>query len=110
MKILITKAVGFAGSHLAPNLLKAGYAVRSFIRRARYTSALEQLREDFAKGDFADSVREKVPFRDTQVYYSAVRTSRHDSFRKEVIGLNCERTSHVSVPQMPMPPHQAFPF
>lgn len=44
--------------------------MRTFIRRARYTSALEQIREDFAKEDLADSIRVEVPFRDATSHVS----------------------------------------
>lgn len=44
--------------------------MRTLIRRAKYTSALEQLREDFANEDLADSVRVGVPFRDGTSYGS----------------------------------------
>lgn len=43
MKVLITGAAGFVGSHLAESLLGDGHAVRGFVRPTKDTSALEQL-------------------------------------------------------------------
>jgi nucleoside-diphosphate-sugar epimerase len=40
MKVLITGAAGFVGSHLAKSLLKDGYAVRGFVRPTKDTSVL----------------------------------------------------------------------
>ncbi len=51
MKVLITGAAGFVGSHLAKSLLRDGHAVRGFIRPTKDTSALEQLGVEFARGE-----------------------------------------------------------
>jgi nucleoside-diphosphate-sugar epimerase len=107
MKILITKAGGFVGRHL----LKSGYAVRSCIRSAKYTSALEKPWVDSTKEDLAYSVSVERAINGYNLFYhSAARTSRHNYSRKEVITLNGGRTSHVSVRERLVPPHQTFPF
>jgi nucleoside-diphosphate-sugar epimerase len=51
MKVLITGAAGFVGSHLAKSLLRDGHAVRGFVRPTKDTSALEQLGVEIARGE-----------------------------------------------------------
>ena len=54
MKVLITGAAGFVGSHLAKSLLRDGHAVRGFVRPTKDTSALKQLGVEIARGDLVD--------------------------------------------------------
>lgn len=96
MKVLITGAAGFVGSHLAESLLRDGHAVRGFVRPTKDTSALEQLGVEIARGDLVDpsSVERAVQGCD-QVYHLAALTSRQKPSRKEAMAVNCEGTRHV---------------
>jgi len=96
MKVLITGAAGFVGSHLAKSLLKDGYAVRGFVRPTKDTSVLEQLGVEIARGDLTDftSVERALEGCD-QVYHLAALTSRQKPSRKEAMAVNCEGTGHV---------------
>jgi dihydroflavonol-4-reductase len=51
MKILITGATGFVGSHVARGLLARGHAVRALVRPASQSNALEGLTVERASGD-----------------------------------------------------------
>lgn len=53
MKILITGASGFIGSHLRERLLKEGYSVRSFVRNASLLNNLG-VNEEYLVGDMTD--------------------------------------------------------
>lgn len=96
MKVLITGAAGFVGSHLAKSLLRDGYAVRGFVRPTKDTSVLEQLGVEIARGDLTDftSVERALEGCD-QVYHLAALTSRQKPSRKEAMAVNCEGTGHV---------------
>jgi nucleoside-diphosphate-sugar epimerase len=96
MKVLITGASGFVGSHLAKSLLRDGHAVRGFVRPTKDTSALEQLGVEIARGDLVDpaSVERALQGCD-QVYHLAALTSRQKPSRKEAMTVNCEGTRHV---------------
>ena len=96
MKVLITGAAGFVGSHLAKSLLKDGYAVRGFVRPTKDTSVLEQLGVEIARGDLTDftSVERALEGCD-QVYHLAALTSRQKPSRKEAMAVNCGGTGHV---------------
>lgn len=51
MKVLITEATGFVGSHLVESLLGDGHAVRGVVRPSKDTSALERIGVEIAKSD-----------------------------------------------------------
>ncbi len=96
MKVLITGAAGFVGSHLAESLLRDGHAVRGFVRPTKDTSYLEKIGVEIARGDLTDSpsVEQAVQGCD-QVYHLAALTSRQKPSRKEAMAVNCEGTGHV---------------
>ncbi len=54
MKVLVTGATGFTGSHLVPLLLKNGFEVRAFVRPTSDRSPLSTLTVEWATGDFAN--------------------------------------------------------
>lgn len=96
MKVLITGAAGFVGSHLAESLLRDGHAVRGFVRPTKDTSALEQLGVEIARGDLVDPISvERALQGCDQVYHLAALTSRQKPSRKEAMAVNCEGTRHV---------------
>jgi nucleoside-diphosphate-sugar epimerase len=96
MKVLITGAAGFVGSHLAESLLRDGHAVRGFVRPTKDASALERIGVEIARGDLADSTSvERALQGCDQVYHLAALTSRQKPSRKEAMAVNCEGTGHV---------------
>jgi dihydroflavonol-4-reductase len=54
MRVLITGATGFIGSHLCRALAKAGYTTRALIRSTSSLSLIEDLDLDLAVGDLMD--------------------------------------------------------
>ncbi len=54
-KILVTGATGFAGRHLAKRLLKDGYNIRVFVRRASDLSGIRDLKLEIKYGDLRDN-------------------------------------------------------
>lgn len=96
MKVLITGAAGFVGSHLAKSFLGDGHAVRGFVRPTKDTAVLEQLGVEIARGDLADlTSMERAMEGCDQVYHLAASTSRHKPSRREAMAVNYEGTRHV---------------
>lgn len=54
MKVLVTGANGFIGSHLTKALLKKGYEVRAFVRKTSDLRSLEGLDIELAYGDILE--------------------------------------------------------
>ncbi len=57
MKALVTGATGFVGSHIARQLIEAGYAVRAFYRSQKKLSQLADLELEAVPGDLDDIAR-----------------------------------------------------
>jgi nucleoside-diphosphate-sugar epimerase len=62
MKVLLTGASGFLGTHLAELFVGAGHSVRALVRRTSRTDRLERLGVELVRGDMkdADSLRRAV--------------------------------------------------
>ena len=54
MKVLVTGASGFTGSHLVQSLTRAGHGVRALVRASSRRDLLEGLGVELAEGDLAD--------------------------------------------------------
>jgi dihydroflavonol-4-reductase len=72
MRVLITGATGFIGSHLAEKLHQKGYDLRSIVRKKSNLQWIEHLPIEYVEGDYSDvdSLRKAVANVD-YIYHSA---------------------------------------
>lgn len=97
MKVLVTGATGFIGSHLAERLVEEGYSVRALVRQSGDTSLLEPLGVEIVYGDIRDAVAaEKAVGGCGQVYHLAAKTTRHRSPKQEYYEINVEGTNNIA--------------
>ena len=64
MKVLVTGATGFTGSHVVPLLLERGHAVRCLVRPSSDTSVLPAGRIELHAGDLGDGASLPAALRD----------------------------------------------
>jgi nucleoside-diphosphate-sugar epimerase len=77
MKVCVTGASGFVGSHLAEALVREGYAVKAIAQASSDISLLEKLDVEIFRGDIADGAAvEKAVGGCSHVYHLAAKTSR----------------------------------
>ncbi len=97
MRVLITGATGFIGSHLTERLLQDGHTVRALARQSSDVSLLRSLGAEIVYSDIQDSFAvEKAVRGCSHVYHLAARTSRHDSSsRQDDFEINVEGTKNV---------------
>lgn len=69
MKVLITGATGFIGSHLAEALHKKGYDLRCLVRRSSNRRWLAHVPVEYVEGNFSDSEVLKNAIRDVDTIY-----------------------------------------
>jgi NAD(P)-dependent dehydrogenase (short-subunit alcohol dehydrogenase family) len=81
MKVLVTGATGFIGTHLVRHLRADGHEVRALVRPTSDTTLLEPFGVELAHGDVRDfdSVKDAVSGRDV-VFHMAV--SRHPTSKQ----------------------------
>ncbi len=97
MKVLITGATGFIGSHLTELLVEEGHAVKALARESSDVSLLKSLSVEIVHGDIRDlPAVEKAVSGCSHVYHLAARTSRHESSsRQDDYVMNVEGTRNV---------------
>jgi len=78
MRVLITGATGFIGSHLAEQLNKKGYQLKCLIRKTSSTRWLEHLPVEYIYGDFfdEDALRQAVKNVDIMYHVAGVVASK----------------------------------
>lgn len=69
MRVLITGATGFIGSHLAERLHNKGYEIRCFVRKTSNLRWLHHLPIEYAYGDFFDEESLKNAVTNVDVIY-----------------------------------------
>lgn len=76
MKVLVTGASGFLGSHIVPILLSEGYTPMAFVRRSSDTSDLNMMGAEIRIGDLCDysSLRDAVCGIDVVIHLAAYYT------------------------------------
>ena len=97
MKVLVTGATGFVGSHLSERLTQERYEVRALVRESSDVSLLKSLGIEIVYGDILDidSVQKAVSGCEI-VYHLAARTSRHSSAsNQDDYAINVEGTKRV---------------
>ncbi|MCK5708624.1 MAG: NAD-dependent epimerase/dehydratase family protein [Candidatus Aureabacteria bacterium] len=79
MKVLITGAAGFIGSHLAEDLASNGHSVRCLYREGDDTSFLSPLGCELIKGDLNDAASLKKAVDGMERVYHLAALSRYDA-------------------------------
>jgi nucleoside-diphosphate-sugar epimerase len=69
LRVLVTGATGFTGSHLARALVRRGYAVRALVRDEVRAQPLRSQGIDLVVGDLADEAALRRASRDVEVVY-----------------------------------------
>lgn len=83
IRVLVTGASGFIGSHLVERLLEAGARVRAFVRPASDLSPLRGLEVEIARGDLIEGTGLDVALRGVElVYHNAALVSEWGSWRE----------------------------
>jgi len=96
MKVFITGATGFIGSHLAEKLLNEGYEVKVLARSCSDTTLLEPLDAEIVYGDLMDlSFLEKEIRGCQHIYHLAAGTTRLGLSKNEYYSVNTKGTENV---------------
>lgn len=96
MKILITGATGFVGSHLAEALVNAGREVRALARRSSNAELLKNLGAEIFEGDITDPAAVRKSAEGCgQVYHLAALTSRAGASKTQYHAINVTGTENV---------------
>jgi len=94
MKVLLTGASGFLGSHIAETLVSEGYEVRALVRRSSKVAHLEDLGVDLAYAvlERGEGLREAMDGVDAVVHGAAITKGRTEA---EFLEVNDGGTRHL---------------
>lgn len=95
MKILVTGATGFIGSHLCRALAQAGHSVTAFVRATSDRSALEGLPLQFAVGDLMQPQSLLPALQSKEAVYHCGGMVARWSEPQEMIDSHIQGTRHV---------------
>lgn len=97
MKVLVTGATGFVGSHLTETLVKEGYEVKIMARQSSDTSLLEKLGVEIVRGDLTDVEAVENAFSGCQhVYHLAAQMLQPGTSKNQYFTANVEGTKNVA--------------
>lgn len=97
MKVLVTGATGFVGSHLTESLVKDGYEVRILARQSSDTSLAEKLGVEIVRGDITDVEAVEKAVRGCQhVYHLAAQMLKPGTSKKVYFTVNIEGTKNLA--------------
>src|SRR5262249_53652867 len=94
MKVLITGATGFLGSHLCRRIVEEGHEVRVLIRPTSNSEILQGLSMERVIGDVTDPKSLKAAIRDQDWVIHAAASLSGDPGRQNKV--NVEGTHHVA--------------
>lgn len=77
MKMLVTGATGFIGSHLAERLLVSGHEVRGLVRTPEKGAELSRLGVELVRGDVTDPASLSQHVRGIDIVFHAPDFARH---------------------------------
>lgn len=101
MRVLITGATGFVGSHLTEKLVNEGYEVRALARQSSDTSLLKNLNVEIVYGDITNvAAVEKAVTGCQQVYHLAAKTSQARLPKNQFYAINVKGAENVACSAM----------
>jgi len=96
MRILVTGATGFTGSHLCERLIKEGHSVRGLVRDPTRATHLQRCGVDTAVGDLRDIKSLQRAMEGTSiVYHIAAEFRRENLSRREMMEVNVTGTRNM---------------
>ena len=96
MKVLVTGATGFIGSHLTEQLVKEGYTVKALTRECSNITLLKSLGVEIVYGDIRDVAAVEIARGCEQAYHLAAVTSLRRQSRLEYYTVNVVGTENVA--------------
>jgi len=97
MKVFMTGATGFLGSHLIEALAREGHDVRAIVRPTADVSGLRHPSIELIRGELSDSRAVECAMQDCEIaYHLAATTSRTGQSRASSFLTNLEYTKNVS--------------
>jgi len=96
VKVLVTGAAGFIGSHLTEALVKDGHHVTALVRPTSSLDALREVKVEVIRGDVTDVQAVEKAVRGHQlVYHLAAKVSRTRATKKESFAINVRGTENI---------------
>jgi nucleoside-diphosphate-sugar epimerase len=97
MKILLTGATGFIGSHLAEALAHLGCEVRALVRASSDCALLERLNVEIFRGDLTDIPAVQNAVKNCgYVYHLAAQRTENGSSKKQYFATNIQGTANLA--------------
>lgn len=97
MKLLLTGATGFIGSHLAEALVHSGCEVRALVRTSSDSALLERLNVEIIRGNLTDIPAVQNAVKNCRhVYHLAAQRTENGSSKKQYFGTNTESTANLA--------------
>ena len=97
MKVLVTGATGFVGSHLAEALIRDGYEVRALVRPTSSLARLKNLNIEIVNGDIRDFDAVTKAVKDCrQVYHLAAERAASRLSKNQYHSANVTGTENVA--------------